>query len=106
LRRLDDMLKVGGIYVSPFEVEAALSTHGRRARMRPWSAMPTSTSWSKPRAFVVLKNAARLAGARRRAAGACQGTARAVQVPALDRVRHRPAEDRDRKIQSLQLRQT
>src|SRR5204862_8031995 len=25
--RSDDMLKVGGIYVSPFEVEAALSTH-------------------------------------------------------------------------------
>ena len=23
----DDMLKVGGIYVSPFEVEAALMTH-------------------------------------------------------------------------------
>ena len=25
--RRDDMLKVGGIYVSPFEVEAALLTH-------------------------------------------------------------------------------
>ena len=32
--RSDDMLKVGGIYVSPFEVEASLMTHAGGARGR------------------------------------------------------------------------
>ena len=54
--RRDDMLKVGGIYVSPFEVEGALSTH-------PDVLEVAVVAWCdeeqlvKPKAFVVLKSA-------------------------------------------------
>ncbi len=52
--RADDMLKVGGIWVSPFEVEAALASH-------PWVLEAAVVGHEdaeglvKPRAFVVLK---------------------------------------------------
>jgi len=52
--RADDMLKVSGIYVSPFEVEAALSSH-------PYVLEAAVVGWGdeqrlvKPKAFVVLK---------------------------------------------------
>jgi len=39
--RADDMLKVSGMYVSPFEVEAALSSHPACWKPR-WSAGATS----------------------------------------------------------------
>jgi benzoate-CoA ligase len=42
--RSDDMLKVSGIYVSPFEVEAALMTHPRRCSKPRWWRTPTPTS--------------------------------------------------------------
>ena len=52
--RRDDMLKVGGIYVSPFEVEGALSSHPEvlEAAVIAW---PDEESLIKPKAFVVLK---------------------------------------------------
>jgi len=52
--RRDDMLKVGGIYVSPFEVEAALQTHPDvlEAAVVGW---PDVDLLIKPKAFVVLK---------------------------------------------------
>lgn len=52
--RRDDMLKVGGIYVSPFEVEAALQTHPDvlEAAVVGW---PDVDRLIKPKAFVVLK---------------------------------------------------
>ena len=43
--RTDDMLKVGGIWVSPAEVEAALVSPSRRCSRRRWSARKTSRSW-------------------------------------------------------------
>jgi benzoate-CoA ligase len=54
--RRDDMLKVGGIYVSPFEVEGALCTHAEvlEAAVVAW---PDDDALIKPKAFVVLKSA-------------------------------------------------
>jgi benzoate-CoA ligase family protein len=54
--RRDDMLKVGGIYVSPFEVEGALLTHPEvlEAAVVAW---PDEEELIKPKAFVVLKSA-------------------------------------------------
>jgi benzoate-CoA ligase family protein len=53
--RRDDMLKVGGIYVSPFEVEAALQSHPEvlEAAVVGW---PDDDALIKPKAFVVLKS--------------------------------------------------
>ncbi|MPZ37225.1 MAG: benzoate-CoA ligase family protein [Rhizobiales bacterium] len=53
--RRDDMLKVGGIYVSPFEVEGALQTHPDvlEAAVVAW---PDNDDLIKPKAFVVLKS--------------------------------------------------
>jgi len=52
--RQDDMLKVSGIYVSPFEVEAALSSHPDvlEAAVVGWF---DEQKLIKPKAFVVLK---------------------------------------------------
>ena len=53
--RRDDMLKVGGVYVSPFEVEAALQSHPEvlEAAVVGW---PDEDLLIKPKAFVVLKS--------------------------------------------------
>jgi benzoate-CoA ligase len=50
------MLKVGGIYVSPFEVEGALQSHPGvlEAAVVAW---PDEDKLIKPKAFVVLKSA-------------------------------------------------
>jgi benzoate-CoA ligase len=55
--RRDDMLKVGGIYVAPFEVEGALQTHPDvlEAAVVAW---PDEDDLIKPKAFVVLKSPA------------------------------------------------
>jgi benzoate-CoA ligase family protein len=53
--RRDDMLKVGGIYVSPFEVEGALGTHPDvlEAAVVAWL---DEDKLVKPKAFIVLKS--------------------------------------------------
>jgi len=53
--RRDDMLKVGGVYVSPFEVEGALQSHSDvlEAAVVAW---PDDEQLIKPKAFVVLKS--------------------------------------------------
>ena len=53
--RQDDMLKVSGMYVSPFEVEAALSSHPDvlEAAVVGWN---DEQKLIKPKAFVVLKS--------------------------------------------------
>ncbi len=53
--RRDDMLKVSGQYVSPFEVEAALQSHADvlEAAVVAW---PDGDGMIKPKAFVVLKS--------------------------------------------------
>ena len=52
--RRDDMLKVSGMYVSPFEVEGALQSHPDvlEAAVVGW---PDTDDLIKPKAFVVLK---------------------------------------------------
>jgi benzoate-CoA ligase len=52
--RTDDMLKVGGIYVSPFEVEAAVMTHGAVLEAAV-IGVNDSDGLTKPKAYVVLK---------------------------------------------------
>jgi benzoate-CoA ligase len=52
--RTDDMLKVGGIYVSPFEVEASLMTHPAVLEAAVIGVADTD-ELVKPKAFVVLK---------------------------------------------------
>ena len=66
--RRDDMLKVGGIYVSPFEVEGALQSHPEvlEAAVVGW---PDDEALIKPKAFVVLKASEK----------ACDELARALQ---------------------------
>ena len=85
--RSDEMLKVSGVWVSPFEVEEALISHpavleaaviGRQDR----------DGLVKPKAFVILRDGdwdARCAG--RGIADACEGAHRGVEISALDRVR-------------------
>jgi benzoate-CoA ligase len=53
--RRDDMLKVSGMYVSPFEVEGALQSHPDvlEAAVVAW---PDEDRLIKPKAFVVLKS--------------------------------------------------
>jgi benzoate-CoA ligase len=51
--RADDMLKVGGIYVSPIEVEEALSSHAHVLEAAVVGA-PDADNLIKPRAHVVL----------------------------------------------------
>ena len=53
--RRDDMLKVSGMYVSPFEVEGALQSHPDvlEAAVVGW---PDDEKLIKPKAFVVLKS--------------------------------------------------
>ena len=54
IAEVGDMLKVSGQYVSPFEVEGALSSHPEvlEAAVIAW---PDEDSLIKPKAFVVLK---------------------------------------------------
>ena len=52
--RTDDMLKVGGIYVSPFEVEACLMTHACVFEAAVIGVMDAD-KLVKPKAYVVLK---------------------------------------------------
>lgn len=53
--RSDDMLKVGGIYVSPFEVEACLMTHPAVLEVAVIGAQDAD-ELVKPKAYVVLKS--------------------------------------------------
>ncbi len=53
--RTDDMLKVGGIWVSPFEVEAALLEHPRVLEVAVVGA-EDADRLTKPKAFVVLRH--------------------------------------------------
>ena len=53
--RADDMLKVGGIWVSPFEVESALASHPAVLEAAVVGA-EDSDGLTKPKAFVVLRD--------------------------------------------------
>ncbi len=53
--RTDDMLKVGGIYVSPFEVEGALLSHADVLEVAV-IGQPDEDELVKPKAYVVVKS--------------------------------------------------
>jgi acyl-coenzyme A synthetase/AMP-(fatty) acid ligase len=55
--RSDDMLKVGGIWVSPFEIESALAAH-ECVLEAAIVGRPDGEGLIKPHAYVVLKNGA------------------------------------------------
>jgi benzoate-CoA ligase len=55
--RSDDMLKVSGIYVSPFEVEATLVQHAAVLEAAV-IGVPDAEGLTKTKAFVVLKSGA------------------------------------------------
>jgi benzoate-CoA ligase family protein len=60
--RSDDMLKVGGVWVSPFEVESALSAHPAVLEAAV-VGHPDPDGLIKPKAFVVLREPARASDA-------------------------------------------
>ena len=84
--RRDDMLKVGGIYVSPFEVEGALSSHPEvlEAAVIALAGRGGADQAQGVRGAQECGQGVRCAGAG--TAGSRQGEARALQVSALDRV--------------------
>ena len=100
--RSDDMFKVSGIWVSPFEVESALITHPAvlEAAVVP-EADPEGLL--KPKAFVVLRADAQDRRPARGAEGARQAEDRPVEISALDRCGRQPAEDRDREDSAVQV---
>ena len=101
--RRDDMLKVSGMYVSPFEVEGALQPTPTCWKPR-WSAWPDADGLIKPKAFVVLKAPDKAGdGAWRGRCRTIAQKARPLQIPALDRVPRRSAENRDRQDPALQI---
>ena len=59
--RTDDMFKVSGIWVSPFEVESALIAHGAVLEAAV-VAHPDESGLEKPKAFVVLTEGAEATG--------------------------------------------
>ena len=100
--RRDDMLKVGGIYVSPFEVEAVLQSHPDvlEAAVVGW---PDGDGLIKPKAFVVLKSPEKAGEALKRAFRTIAGEKLApLQISALARISQRIAENRDRQNSAFQ----
>ena len=100
--RSDDMLKVGGIWVSPFEVESALAAHPAVLEAAVVGAAD-GDGLIKPKAVGVLQ-AGQAAGDALAAElqRFVKGSAGAVQVPAHDRVRRRATEDGDGQGAALQ----
>ena len=99
--RGDDMLKVGGIWVAPFEIESALAAHPAVIEAAVIGA-PDENDLIKPKGL--LRAARSRDRPVRRWSGADrlhQAAARAVQVSALDRVHRRAAEDREREDPAL-----
>ena len=101
--RTDEMLKVSGVWVSPFEVEEALVSHPAVLESAVVGAQDRD-GLTKPKAFVVLQDAARQQDAetvKELLKDAREGADRRVEISALDRVRRRPAEDGDRQDPAL-----
>ena len=100
--RTDDMFKVNGMWVSPFEVEAALVSH-EAVLEAAVIGKEDGDGLMKPKAFIVLKNGyaadERLAGD---AQGPREGARRALEISALDRHPAGPAAHRDREDPAVQ----
>ena len=100
--RADDMFKVSGIWVSPFEVETALASH---PAVLEAAVVPAADEEGllKPKAFIVLKSGRRARRSRRLPQGARQERRRALEISALDRSGRQLAENRDRQNPALQV---
>ncbi len=100
--RTDDMFKVSGMWVSPFEVEAALASH-EAVLEAAVIGKEDADGLVKPKAFIVLRNGfaadERLIETLRVPR---QAMRRAVEISALDRYPPRPAAHRDRQAAALQ----
>ena len=93
--RADDMLKVGGIFVSPMEVESCLLRHPNVLETAV-IGYEDDDGLVKAMAYVVVKGAARVGRAGARDHRALQGRARALQGAAARAVRRRAAAQRSR----------
>ena len=100
--RVDDLFKVGGKWVSPSEVERALTAHEAVWECAVIGA-DDDEGLIKPLAFVVT-NVGQEGGPKLEAElkEYVKNVARAVQVPALDRVRRRAAARPRRQAAALQ----
>ena len=100
--RSDDMLKVGGNYVSPFEVESALISHPAVLEAAV-VAHDDEHGLVKPRALVVLCEAAEAAEALAEELKAhVKARLSPYKYPRVGRVRERAAQDRDRQDPAIQ----
>ena len=101
--RTDDMFKVSGIWVSPFEVEAALISHDAVLEAAVVPKRGRATGCSSPRPSSSSRAPATGDDAPREALKEhVKSASRPVEIPALDRVRRQPAEDRDGQDPALQ----
>jgi benzoate-CoA ligase family protein len=102
--RRDDMMKVAGNYVSPFEVEGALCTHPDvlEAAVVAW---PDPDGLIKPKAFVVLKSADKASAALARALqNHCKGKLAPYKYPRVIEFRADLPRTATGKIQRFKLR--
>ena len=102
--RNDDMFKVSGLWVSPFDVESALISHPAVLEAAVVSK-EDGDGLLRPKAFITLKDDAKATSraAARGAEGAREAADRDVEISALDRVRGQPAEDRDGEDPEIQV---
>ena len=68
--------EIGGVWVSPFEVEEALIGPSSGARSCLWSGHPTREGLIKPKAFVVLQENVRVEDGCRSCARNCRPTSK------------------------------
>ena len=100
--RTDDMFKVSGMWVSPFDVEAALVSH-EAVLEAAVIGKQDADGLVKPKAFIVLKNGFVADDSLFETLKLhVKETRRAVEISALDRRAHRPAAHRDRQDPALQ----
>ena len=99
--RGDDMIKVGGLWCSPFEIEARLIEHPKVLEAAV-VGRPDDDGLIKPEANIVLNDSgdagAALGG---RAENPLPGSPRPIQIPALVQLRRHAAQDRDRQDPAL-----
>ena len=101
--RRDDMLKVSGMYVSPFEVEGVLQSHPDvlEAAVVGW---PDGDKLIKPKAFVVLKSPDKPTTPSRKRCRITAGKSSRLQISALIEFRRELPKTATGKIQRFKLR--
>ena len=98
--RADDMIKIGGLWASPIEIENALVEHPRVLEAAAVGVEADYTT--RVKAFVICRGDAGDDALVDRAAGVVQGPPAPLRVPALHRLRRRAAQDADGQDPALQ----